>query len=150
MSATEPKAEDPIFKEPILGQFLGDEKFPVTWTQELEKHLFWVYDDLHNPHPLSPMHETSVSGRSRVTTCSGVSGRRSPPTGSPRTSTAISTRRRSGQLGIQDRRHGAGAARHGGAPRPDYAAKIGTYLGAVLPTYGEEFADWWYGRLVPR
>ena len=57
MSATEPKAEDPIFKEPILGQFLGDETFPVTWSQELEKHLFWVYDDLHNPHPLSPMHE---------------------------------------------------------------------------------------------
>jgi pyruvate,water dikinase len=57
MSATEQKAEDPVFKEEVLGQFLGDEKFPVTWGQELEKHLFWVYDDLHNPHPLSPMHE---------------------------------------------------------------------------------------------
>jgi pyruvate,water dikinase len=32
---------------------------------------------------------------------------------------------------------------------PDYAAKIGTYLGAVLPTYGLEFVDWWRDRLVP-
>ncbi len=32
---------------------------------------------------------------------------------------------------------------------PEYAAKIGTYLGAVLPTYGLEFVDWWRDRLVP-
>ena len=44
-------------KEEVLGQFLGDEEFPVTWTSETEKQLFWVYDDLHCPHPLSPMYE---------------------------------------------------------------------------------------------
>jgi pyruvate,water dikinase len=32
---------------------------------------------------------------------------------------------------------------------PDYAARIGTYLDAVLPTYGLEFVDWWRDRLVP-
>jgi pyruvate,water dikinase len=32
---------------------------------------------------------------------------------------------------------------------PDYASKIGTYLGAVLPTYGNEFATWWRERLRP-
>jgi pyruvate,water dikinase len=32
---------------------------------------------------------------------------------------------------------------------PDYAAKIGTYLGAVLPTYGLQFVNWWRDRLVP-
>ena len=54
---TTEKTVDPIFKEEVLDQFLGDESFPVTWNSELEKHLFWVYDDLHNPQPLSPMHE---------------------------------------------------------------------------------------------
>ena len=32
---------------------------------------------------------------------------------------------------------------------PDYSANIGTYLDAVLPVYGEHFADWWRDRLVP-
>src|SRR5665811_872254 len=32
---------------------------------------------------------------------------------------------------------------------PEYAAKIGTYLGAVLPTYGLQFVNWWRDRLVP-
>jgi pyruvate,water dikinase len=32
---------------------------------------------------------------------------------------------------------------------PEYASKIGTYLGAVLPVYGANFPDWWHGRLVP-
>ena len=41
--------------EEILGQFLGDESFPVTWDSEVEKDFFWVYDDLHIPHPVSPM-----------------------------------------------------------------------------------------------
>ena len=41
--------------EEILGQFLGDDSFPVTWDSEVEKDFFWVYDDLHIPHPVSPM-----------------------------------------------------------------------------------------------
>ena len=44
-------------KEEVLGQFLGDETFPIEWTSETEKLLFWVYDDLHCPKPLSPMYE---------------------------------------------------------------------------------------------
>jgi len=32
---------------------------------------------------------------------------------------------------------------------PDYAGKIGPYLGAVLPVYGANFPDWWDDRLVP-
>ena len=32
---------------------------------------------------------------------------------------------------------------------PEYANKIGAYLGAVLPTYGLEFATWWNERYVP-
>src|SRR2546426_12569860 len=41
--------------EEVLGQFLGDDAFPVTWASEVERQLFWVYDDLHIPHPVSPM-----------------------------------------------------------------------------------------------
>ena len=41
--------------EEILGQFLGDETFPVNWASDVEKGFFWVYDDLHIPHPVSPM-----------------------------------------------------------------------------------------------
>ena len=41
--------------EEILGQFLGDASFPVSWDAEVEKDFFWVYDDLHCPHPVSPM-----------------------------------------------------------------------------------------------
>ncbi len=40
----------------VVKQFLGDDKFPVKWDSEAEKQLFWVYDDLHCPHPLSPMY----------------------------------------------------------------------------------------------
>src|ERR671910_466013 len=41
--------------DPVLGQFLGSDEFPVEWSSELEQRLFWVFDDLHCPHPLSPM-----------------------------------------------------------------------------------------------
>src|SRR5260370_34987183 len=41
--------------EEIAGQFRGSDDFPVSWASEDEKRLFWVYDDLHCPQPLSPM-----------------------------------------------------------------------------------------------
>jgi hypothetical protein len=34
-------------KEEILDQFLGNEDFPIEWQSDLEKQLFWVFDDLH-------------------------------------------------------------------------------------------------------
>ena len=39
-------------REEILGQFLGDAAFPVAWDSEVEEDFFWVYDDLHCPHPV--------------------------------------------------------------------------------------------------
>jgi phosphohistidine swiveling domain-containing protein len=151
MSATEQKAEDPVFKEEVLGQFLGDEKFPVTWGQELEKHLFWVYDDLHNPHPLSPMHEDIGLW---TQSCDHMFRRFGTPFATDWIAKNVNgylytaAIPASSEFKIDGMELGARAGMV--VPLdPDYAKKIGVYLGAVLPTYGEEFADWWYGRLVP-
>jgi pyruvate,water dikinase len=35
--------------------FFGDKDFPIEW-EEGQKELFWVYDDLHIPNPISPMY----------------------------------------------------------------------------------------------
>ena len=51
----DPEDEPVAATEEILGQFLGDETFPVAWESDVEKDFFWVYDDLHIPHPVSPM-----------------------------------------------------------------------------------------------
>ena len=40
--------------EEVLGEFHGSDEFPIEW-QEGEKELFWIYDDLHIPNPVSPM-----------------------------------------------------------------------------------------------
>src|SRR5258706_9418080 len=39
----------------VLGQFLGDESFPIDWESDAESELLWIYDDLHIPQPVSPM-----------------------------------------------------------------------------------------------
>src|SRR2546428_461932 len=38
----------------VLGTFFGDEEFPIQW-EEGERELFWIFDDLHCPNPISPM-----------------------------------------------------------------------------------------------
>ena len=43
-----------VASEEVLGSFHGDEDFPIEW-DEGEKELFWIFDDLHCPNPLSPM-----------------------------------------------------------------------------------------------
>ncbi len=38
----------------VLGTFHGSEEFPIEW-QEGERELFWIFDDLHCPNPVSPL-----------------------------------------------------------------------------------------------
>ena len=138
-------------KEEVLGQFLGNDDFPVQWESEDEQDLFWVYDDLHCPHPLSPMYfdiggwwlscdhmfrrfgtpfavdwlAKNVNGYLYTAAIPA-----DPSSGSAPPSTATATPR---------------GCRWTAATRE----RIGAYLDAVLPVYGEHFADWWRDRLVP-
>jgi pyruvate,water dikinase len=138
-------------KEAVLGQFLGDEKFPVSWTSETEKLLFWVYDDLHCPHPLSPMYE-DVGGW--WLSCDHMFRRFGTPFATDWIYKNINgylyTAAIPAEAGLQVATQEYNYATSPVVPEaPDYAAKIGTYLGAVLPTYGLQFANWWRDRLVP-
>jgi pyruvate,water dikinase len=138
-------------KEEVLGQFLGDGDFPIEWRSEQEKGLFWVYDDLHCPHPLSPMF-SDIGGW--WLTCDHMFRR----FGTPFAVDWI-TKEVNGYLYTAavpaDPAMKVDAMEYGaryGARVPltaDYASKIGKYLDWVLPVYGDEFVDWWHDRLCP-
>ncbi len=140
-----------VIKEEVLGRFLGDEDFPVEWKSEQEKELFWVYDDLHCPHPVSPMF-FDIGGW--WLTCDHMFRR----FGTPFAVDWI-TKEVNGYLYTAavpaDPEMKVDAMEYGARYRArvpftaDYASKIGTYLDWVLPVYGDEFVDWWRDRLRP-
>ncbi|MGZ4643851.1 MAG: PEP-utilizing enzyme [Blastococcus sp.] len=137
--------------EEILGQFLGDEAFPVSWSSETEKQLFWVYDDLHIPNPVSPLF-FDIGGWwlscdhmfRRFGTPFAVDWLAKNVNGYVYT-TAIPADSEMRIDGTEySARYGARVPRDGW-----YAGSMGKYLDTVLPVYGEQFADWWRDRLVP-
>jgi len=139
--------------EEIMGQFLGDKDFPVQWASETEKELFWVYDDLHCPHPLSPMYE-DIGGW--WMSCDHMFRRFGTPFATDWIYKNVNgycyTTAIPAQAGLSPTVSSQeyGSTYHVRVPLdPEYANKIGTYLGAVLPTYGLEFATWWTERYVP-
>ena len=136
----------------IIKQDLGDETFPVEWASEAEKGLFWVYDDLHCPQPLSPMY-FDIGGW--WLTCDHMFRRFGTPFASDWVAKRVNGYLYTAAIPA-DPEFRLEAMEYGNVyfPRvpstdPEYAAKIGNYLGAVLPTYGLNFADWWRDRLVP-
>jgi phosphohistidine swiveling domain-containing protein len=138
-------------KEEILGQFLGDESFPVDWVSETEKDLFWVYDDLHCPKPLSPMYE-DIGGW--WLSCDHMFRRFGTPFASDwiykNVNGYLYTAAIPAQAGVDVATQEYNYATHPIVPEDDaYAGKIGAYLGAVLPVYGLKFTDWWRTRFVP-
>jgi phosphohistidine swiveling domain-containing protein len=137
--------------EEILGRFLGDESFPVTWESDVEKDFFWVYDDLHIPHPVSPMF-FDVGGWwlscdhmfRRFGTPFAVDWLAKNVNGYVYT-TAIPA---DPQLHIEGTEYSSRYSAR--VPRdPSFAATMGAYLDTVLPVYGRDFADWWRDRLRP-
>ncbi len=134
----------------VLGARHGDEEFPVDW-KEGEKDLFWILDDLHCPNPVSPMF-FDIGGW--WLSCDHMFRR----FGTPFASDWIA-KRVNGYLYTAavpaDASVKSEAAEYNNryVPRvpedPEYAGKIGAYLGAVLPNYAFNFLDWWRDRLVP-
>ncbi len=138
-------------QEEVLGQFLGDDKFPVTWESETEKLLFWVYDDLHCPHPLSPMYE-DIGGW--WLSCDHMFRRFGTPFASDwiykNVNGYLYTAAIPAEAGLEVGSQEYGSTYRARVPLdPEYPSKIGAYLGAVLPTYGLQFVNWWRDRLVP-
>jgi pyruvate,water dikinase len=135
----------------VIKEFYGDETFPVEWA-EGEKGLFWVYDDLHCPQPLSPMY-FDIGGW--WLTCDHMFRRFGTPFASDWIAKSVNGYLFTAAIPA-DVDFPVPAMEYGNlyVPRvpkddPDYASKIGAYLGAVLPTYGLNFANWWRERLVP-
>jgi phosphohistidine swiveling domain-containing protein len=137
--------------EEVLGEFFGDTVFPVEWASASEKELFWVYDDLHCPHPLSPMY-FDIGGW--WLSCDHMFRRFGTPFATDWIAKNVNgylyTAAIPAQAGLTLNVSEYDYATTPVVPvDPEYAAKIGTYLGAVLPTYGNEFATWWRDRLRP-
>ena len=139
-------------KEEVLGQFLGDEKFPIELdVGDREAALL----GLRRP-ALPASAQPDVRGHRRLvavaaTTCSAASARRSRRDWIAKNVNGyLYTAAIPAEAGLKVDAQEYGYATSPVVPEdPEYAAKIGTYLGAVLPTYGLEFVDWWRDRLVP-
>jgi pyruvate,water dikinase len=136
----------------VVAEFFGDESFPVEWESEEEKKLFWVYDDLHCPRPVSPMYMDIAVW---TLTCDHMFRRFGTPFASDWIAKVVNGYLYTAAV-PPDPDMAVPAVEFGNVyyPRvpkddPEWAGKIGAYLGAVLPTYGANFPDWWHGRLVP-
>jgi pyruvate,water dikinase len=134
----------------VLGTFLGDDSFPVTW-REGEAELFWVLDDLHCPNPLSPMF-FDIGGW--WLTCDHMFRRFGTPFAADWVAKEVNGYLYTAAIPA-DPSVRAEAAEYGNryVPRvpedPAYAGRIGAYLFAVLPHYATNFLDWWRDRLLP-
>jgi phosphohistidine swiveling domain-containing protein len=136
--------------EEVLGSFLGSDEFPIEW-DEGEEELFWIYDDLHCPNPVSPMF-FDIGGW--WLTCDHMFRRFGTPFAADWIAKEINGYVYTAAVPADSRIESEATeyqARY--APRvprdPDHAAKIGAYLGWVLPHYAGNFLEWWRDRLRP-
>jgi phosphohistidine swiveling domain-containing protein len=134
----------------VLATFHGDDSFPIEW-QEGEKDLFWVFDDLHCPNPLSPMF-FDIGGW--WLTCDHMFRRFGTPFASDWIAKNVNGYLYTAAIPADSELRVEAAefeARY--APRvprdSEYPERIGPYLGWVLPHYAENFLDWWRERLRP-
>jgi phosphohistidine swiveling domain-containing protein len=137
--------------EKILDQFLGSDDFPVAWASEQEQGLFWVYDDLHCPQPLSPMY-FDIGGW--WLSCDHMFRRFGTPFAvdwlAKNVNGYLYTAAIPGDPDLVISATEYGRRYWARVPLdPGYAEQVGAYLDCVLPVYGEHFADWWRDRLVP-
>src|SRR5919201_938390 len=134
----------------VLGTFYGDDSFPIAWT-EGEQELFWIFDDLHIPNPVSPMF-FDIGGW--WLTCDHMFRRFGTPFASDWIAKTINGYVYTAAVPADPSvRAQATEYQKRYAPRgpraPAYPGQIGAYMGAVLPHYAEHFLDWWRERLRP-
>jgi pyruvate,water dikinase len=134
----------------ILGSFYGDDEFPIEW-EEGEKELFWIYDDLHIPNPVSPMF-FDIGGW--WLTCDHMFRRFGTPFACDWIAKVINGYVYTAAIPADPSLHAEATEYQSRyvprVPRdPDYPGKIGAYLGWALPHYAENFIDWWRDRLRP-
>ena len=135
----------------VLGQFLGDESFPIDWKSDAESELLWIYDDLHIPQPVSPMF-FDIGGW--WLTCDHMFRRFATPFAADWIAKKINgyvyTAAIAADPAIQVDSTEYGSRYAARVPRdPGYAGKMGPYLGAVLPVYATNFLTWWRERFKP-
>jgi phosphohistidine swiveling domain-containing protein len=135
----------------VLGQFLGDQSFPIEWDSDAESELMWIYDDLHIPQPVSPMF-FDIGGW--WLTCDHMFRRFATPFASDWIAKKINGYVYTAAIAadpallVDSTEYNARYAAR--VPRDkEYAAKMGPYLGAVLPVYGSNFLTWWRERFKP-
>ena len=139
-----------VASEEILGSFHGDEDFPIEW-DEGEKELFWIFDDLHCPNPLSPLF-FDIGGW--WLTCDHMFRRFGTPFACDWIAKSINGYLYTAAVPADASIHSEATEYNSRyvprVPRdPAHAEKIGAYLGWALPHYAENFLDWWRDRLRP-
>jgi len=136
----------------VVRQFLGDDEFPIEWQDEREKKLLWVYDDLHCPHPLSPMF-FDIGGW--WLSCDHMFRRFGTPFASDWIAKNVNGYLYTAAVpadpdfAVPSKEYNSLYTPRVPRDDVDYPSKIGGYMDAVLPVYGLNFADWWQDRLVP-
>jgi phosphohistidine swiveling domain-containing protein len=133
-----------------LGSFYGSDEFPIEW-DEGERDLFWIFDDLHIPNPVSPMF-FDIGGW--WLTCDHMFRRFGTPFACDWVAKRINGYVYTAAIPCDPDLHAeAQEYRSRYVPRvprvAGYAGRIGAYLGWVLPHYAANFMDWWRDRLRP-
>src|SRR5919202_395050 len=134
----------------VLGTFHGTQEFPIDW-QDGERELFWIYDDLHCPNPVSPLF-FDIGGW--WLTCDHMFRRFGTPFASDWIAKVVNGYVYTAAVPCDPNLHAeATEYENRYVPRvprdPLYAGQIGAYLGGVLPVYAANFIDWWKTRLRP-
>lgn len=134
----------------VLGTFFGDEEFSVQWA-EGERELFWIFDDLHCPNPISPMF-FDIGGW--WLTCDHMFRRFGTPFACDWIAKNINGYLYTAAVPADSSLHAEATEYQSRyvprVPRdPSYPQNIGAYMGAVLPHYAQNFLDWWRDRLRP-
>ena len=130
--------------------FFGDQEFPIDW-EEGQKDLFWVYDDLHIPNPVSPMY-ADIGGW--WLSCDYMFRRFGTPFASDWLVKIINgyvyTAAIPAKPDVRAVASEYGSHYMGRTPvDPAYPGQIGAYLEWTLPYYADNFLDWWRERLLP-